>query len=444
MAVRKDSIALIVITLDLLSHSGTIIWSRWELPYDCERMLPVPRPIGGVLIFSSNILLHIDQIHSYGLSMNDYSLKSSNFQLDRHETLKIYLNESISVLIAHDQCLLILESGAVYLARLLTDGRTVIRITMMQVDEVEAKVSCAVHLRPSWIFLGSCLGDSMVYTIGNMPIFSSSDAAMISDSIDSKKSRYLKESDRLECFAPITDFAVGFGQEISKELTHGTSYELELIAGVGHDKTGAIGVFHRQLRPDILYSYDVGSAKALFSLEIHPSRKSPKPSATTMTATVATTTTTTTHLLLSFDDRTMVLETERELAEMDHETCPFMLDRTTVLAETLHDGHIIQVCDDRALLIGPDLRLIDTVEFEFPSYIVESLIMDHLLLLRDQTGKIHLFSYEESNRFIPKHQEDLMVGLLSSNDPSNTVFPLFFILLCFLSYRHWNVFPYLP
>jgi cleavage and polyadenylation specificity factor subunit 1 len=417
LAVRKDSIALIVITLDLLNHSGTIIWSRWELPYDCERMLPVPRPIGGVLIFSSNILLHIDQIHSYGLSMNDYALKSSNFQLDRHETLKIHLDESAAMLIAHDQCLMILESGAVYLAKLLTDGRTVIRITMTQVDKVEAKISCTAHLRPSWIFLGSCLGDSMVYSIGNVPIYSSSDTVMASDSIGSVKSGYLRECDRLECFAPITEFSIGFSQEISKELTNGTSYELELVAGVGHGKTGAVGVFHRQLRPDILYSYDVGSAKALFSLEIRSSRELLKAaSVTTMTAAIATTT----HLLLSFDDRTLVLETKRELTEMDHETCPFMLDRTTVLAETLPDGNVLQVCDDRALLIGPDLKLINTIEFDFPSYIVEGLILDHLLLLRDQAGKIHLFSYEKPNRFIPRHQGDLMVGL-SFNDPSDLV-----------------------
>lgn len=391
LAIRKDTNALITITLDLVNQNGTIIWSRWDLPFDCERMLSIPRPIGGVLVFSTNGLLHIDQVHSYGLSTNDYSLKSTNFPLDRHEILKISLNECVATLVGHDQCMVISESGAVYLAKLLTDGRNVIKIIMLLVDDVDSKVSCAVYLDPSFIFLGSCLGDSVLYAIQTVGIAMPN----VVPKEDSNPS-YLRECDRLDCFAPITDFAIGFCEEISEELNQRSACELELIAGIGHGRTGAIGVFHRQLRPDILYSYDVGAAKALFSLRTHLSRNDMRH----------------THLLLSFQDRTVVLETKNELTEMNRDKCPFTLDRPTVLAETLSNDYIVQICDDRVHLISADLKLLDTLEFVLPGFIVEGVVIETRILLRDRNKKIHLYMYDGSKKLVKKMQKELTVSLV--------------------------------
>jgi cleavage and polyadenylation specificity factor subunit 1 len=394
LATRKDTTALIIITLDLVNQNGTIIWSQWDLPFDCEQILPMLRPIGGVLVFSTNSLLHIDQVHSYGLAVNHYVQKSTEFPSNYQEALNIHLNECTATLISHDQCMIILESGEVYLARFLTDGRTVIKITMILVDEVDAKVTCAIHLNPWFIFLGSCLGDSVLYAIQNSEVAMSS----LFNHKEPSKFKYLQECDRLNCFAPITDFAMGFCQEVSEELNQKNFCELELVASMGYRKTGGICVIHRQLRPDILYSYDVGPAKSIFALKTHLSQNDMRH----------------THLLISFQDHTVVLETKHELIEMDRNdsTYPFIWDRPTVLAETLANDRIIQICGDRVHLISTDMKLLDVLEFVLPGFIVEALVIDNAIILRDQNRKLHLYLYDGSKKLVKKLQKELTVMIM--------------------------------
>jgi cleavage and polyadenylation specificity factor subunit 1 len=51
-----------VITLDVKERISAFIWSKEALPFDCVRALPVPKPIGGTLIFAVNSLFYINQV----------------------------------------------------------------------------------------------------------------------------------------------------------------------------------------------------------------------------------------------------------------------------------------------------------------------------------------------------------------------------------------------
>ena len=60
-----------VISLDVKEKISAFIWSKEVLPFDCIRALPVPKPIGGTLIFSVNALFYLNQgIPPYGVSLN--------------------------------------------------------------------------------------------------------------------------------------------------------------------------------------------------------------------------------------------------------------------------------------------------------------------------------------------------------------------------------------
>ena len=71
IAVRKDTFRLDVLTLDVKERVSAFIWSREILPYDCVKILPVPKPIGGILVFSVNALFFLNQgIPPYAVSLN--------------------------------------------------------------------------------------------------------------------------------------------------------------------------------------------------------------------------------------------------------------------------------------------------------------------------------------------------------------------------------------
>ena len=46
------------------------IWRADGLPYDCSALLPLPEPVGGVLVVSDNALLWVNHSANFGLGLN--------------------------------------------------------------------------------------------------------------------------------------------------------------------------------------------------------------------------------------------------------------------------------------------------------------------------------------------------------------------------------------
>ena len=57
---RKDTCRLDVVSLDLKEHLAAFIWSRELLPFDCLKAVPVPKPVGGCLVFAVNSLFYLN------------------------------------------------------------------------------------------------------------------------------------------------------------------------------------------------------------------------------------------------------------------------------------------------------------------------------------------------------------------------------------------------
>ncbi len=71
IAVRRDTCRIDVITLDVKERVSAFIWSREGLPFDCVKILPVPKPLGGILVFCVNNLFFLNQgIPPYAVSVN--------------------------------------------------------------------------------------------------------------------------------------------------------------------------------------------------------------------------------------------------------------------------------------------------------------------------------------------------------------------------------------
>ena len=98
VAVRQDTCALSALSLNIRQRLHPVIWSIASLPHDCLKLVAVPKPIGGVLLFAANSLTYMTQsVPPYGVSLNSMGDKNTNFPLS--ESIVIVLFFILSYLI---------------------------------------------------------------------------------------------------------------------------------------------------------------------------------------------------------------------------------------------------------------------------------------------------------------------------------------------------------
>ncbi|KAJ3013404.1 Cleavage and polyadenylation specificity factor subunit 1 [Thoreauomyces humboldtii] len=81
LAARKDTKCLIVVSLDITQRTYPVLFRVDNLPYNCTNLMAVPSPVGGVLIFSSNAMIHVDQTSVPGVvcQVNPYYGRETRF-----------------------------------------------------------------------------------------------------------------------------------------------------------------------------------------------------------------------------------------------------------------------------------------------------------------------------------------------------------------------------
>ncbi|XP_010770934.1 cleavage and polyadenylation specificity factor subunit 1-like [Notothenia coriiceps] len=128
VAVRQDTCSIVAISLNIMQKVHPVIWSLSNLPFDCTQVMPVPKPIGGVVVFAVNSLLYLNQsVPPYGVSLNSQTNGTTAFPLRVQEEVKISLDCSQSDFIAYDKMVISLKGGEIYVLTLITDGMRSVR-----------------------------------------------------------------------------------------------------------------------------------------------------------------------------------------------------------------------------------------------------------------------------------------------------------------------------
>jgi len=163
VAVRQDTCAMVALSLNVHQKVHPIIWSASHLPYDCFSAIPVPRPIGGVLILAVNSLIYLNQsVPPYAVSLNSFSEISSSFPMIVQKGVKISLDCSKACFISSDKLVISLKGGELYVVTLFNDGMRSIRNFHFDKAASSVITSCLTCCEEGYLFLGSRLGNSLL------------------------------------------------------------------------------------------------------------------------------------------------------------------------------------------------------------------------------------------------------------------------------------------
>lgn len=84
IAVRNDTCTMVAISLNIQQRVHPIIWTVTSLPFDCNRVLSIKKPIGGCLIVAINSVIYLNQsVPPYGVSLNSIADHSTSFPLSK-------------------------------------------------------------------------------------------------------------------------------------------------------------------------------------------------------------------------------------------------------------------------------------------------------------------------------------------------------------------------
>eukprot|EP00457_Paulinella_chromatophora_P000169 gb/GEZN01000169.1/.p1 GENE.gb/GEZN01000169.1/~~gb/GEZN01000169.1/.p1 ORF type:complete len:1932 (-),score=385.08 gb/GEZN01000169.1/:310-6105(-) len=164
-AVAHNTNVLLTLSLDLLARSVATVSRVERLPHECQRVVPVPLPIGGVLVLGPDSLLHFrDQVMDAGLSLNAFGSQSTGSTYGsalQESEIVLSLDNPQTVWLSPESLLFGSASGHVYLLTLHAQGLAVVSMALSEVGN-SAAASCLTRLSPTLCFLGAALGPSVL------------------------------------------------------------------------------------------------------------------------------------------------------------------------------------------------------------------------------------------------------------------------------------------
>lgn len=281
--------SVVVISLDLTAKIYPIIYSIDKLPYDCIKLVAMPKPVTGVLVIAANSLLHVSQgSPGVGVAVNGYAKKTTEFPgmiyQDKLINMSLTFDGAKALAFGGDRCLIFMQNGDWAVVQMKMDGSKVVG---MNITEIVHKVnlgakaysdlpplatvpSCVTNVNNEYFFLGSRVGDSLLIK------WKYSKEMLGSKSHLQKDNDFaFRVCDTLLNTGPIVDMTIG-----DVESNHKSEEEedepqtpvagipdLELVSCSGHGRNGALCVFQRHIHPQTSFSFKQTDSQAIWSIK---------------------------------------------------------------------------------------------------------------------------------------------------------------------------------
>lgn len=424
VAVRTDTCSIVAISLNIPEKVHPIIWSLSSLPFDCLQCMPVPKPIGGVLVFAVNSLLYLNQsVPPYGVSLNSIAATCSAFPLRVQEGVRITLDCAQAAFISYDKLVLSLKGGELYVLTLMVDGMRSVRSFNFDKSAASVLTTCMCLCEEGYLFLGSRLGNSLLLKYTEKatatlekekppeppakkkktdgPSDMASDVSLV-ENLDELEVYGASENpsgttittyvfevcDNIWNIAPCGNIVMGEPAFLSEEFSNTVDPDLELVTTSGYGKNGALSVLQRSIRPQVVTTFELPSCINMWTVT------GPKPSGESNgkskdgdgSGDKSELQEGHAFLILSRPDSSMVLQTGQEIQELDHSG--FSTQTATVYAGNVGNGrYILQVSSGGVRLLD-GVQQIQHIPIEMGTPIVQCTVADPYILIMSEEGTI--------------------------------------------------------
>ncbi|KAJ6481684.1 CPSF A subunit region-domain-containing protein [Mycena sanguinolenta] len=311
----KDTVKLVIFTLDVVGQHYPIISSVTGLPHDCICLLPCSASLGGVIVLTSNSIIYIDRSsRRIALPLNGWSARITDLSMPplapEDQSRNIALEGSRAVFADDKTIFVILKDGTVHPVEIVSDGKLVSKLVMGPPLAQTTVPEVARKLNNELIFVGSSVGPSVLFKAARVEeeIESDQDAEMhavaqvdepmdVYDDDDDiygpsktpdpiakglvngtripKKTRtvtHLSLCDTLEAYGSIADMTFSLAWNGDRPVP-------ELVAATGTGQLGGFTLFQHILPTRTKRKlHSLGGARGMWSL---PIRQAPKTAGST-------------------------------------------------------------------------------------------------------------------------------------------------------------------
>ena len=456
-----------------------VIWNVTGLPFDSFHLLAIPKPIGGVLVMSTNSIIACNQNIKYQLALNLFVPQNqpTSYTSDLSDVF-ISLDTARFTLLSKNRFIASLKGGELYIFYISAQGEIVQKINMSK-GSASVISSCICTIGENYFFLGSRIGDSVLVSykerieqqqndIDDEPNTklqkindgSAKNSLHLTDSQtgesefdldkdieefyskkqkkEQKKDYIFNKVDSLINIGPIGDFCFGacsdrkrgeFSQT-EKLLTHDPE---EIIACTGHGKNGAISILQRGVRPSVTISFELANCQSIWTLFPYDhltdddatqqlGKRTRDDIENQNNSSQPVNKKDHSIVIVSTTSSTLVLTTVKdELVEItgDDQLAFFVDSRTMNAGNICNNKYLIQIGEHSVLLLTSPYALIDKVSFT--EEIIDSIICDPYILLYFGPSEPFTFLFISDQQKIIKQQLDFSIHDDMDNNSSSSI-----------------------
>ncbi|KAK6009166.1 CPSF A subunit region [Ostertagia ostertagi] len=401
-SVRYDTMHLLGVSVNVFDEQVAIVWQVGSLPMDCNRLVAIPKPLGGVLVIGSNEVIYLNQsVPPCGISLNSCYDNFTKFPLKDLKHMSMTLDAGPAEWIGNNRVALGTMDGRLFVLKLVTDSSETVRsLTLDHVFDTSIAY-CMTLCASGRLFVGSRLGDSQLLEFSIEKEESAEeitqeakkpkveqtinpdddDIELYGEQIieqvttltsDVKEKMIFRELDKLTNIGPIKAITAGGAHGIGPILLEQDRADpvFDVATASGNLVNGSICVLQRTVRPDVITSSFLQDAQQLWAVgrREDDSHK---------------------YLIVSRTRSSLILELGEDMVELEEPL--FLSDEPTVAAGELADGGLaVQVTSLRVALVAEEQQLqqID-LDSNFP--VVAASIVDPYVALLTQNGRLMLY-----------------------------------------------------
>ncbi|KAI0938339.1 hypothetical protein AcW1_001910 [Taiwanofungus camphoratus] len=163
----KDTVALFIFTLDLITSHYPVITAVEGLPYDCFSITACSTALGGVVVLACNSIIYVDQssrrvilpVNGWPPRISDMSMPMLSSQ---EQSCDLQLEGSRFSFVDDKTLYVVLKDGTVYPVEIVVDGKTVSRLSMAAAVARTTIPTIVRKMQDDYLFIGSIVGPSVL------------------------------------------------------------------------------------------------------------------------------------------------------------------------------------------------------------------------------------------------------------------------------------------